>query len=309
MSDTQPISQGTLVLEPGTLWMQLKARTESALQCGALQSIPTAFELIEQEGIQFLVRSLSNIARKEAAQKQQERKPENSGKEFNPFLPYEEDLFVTDISKTHLCLLNKFNVVDYHLLIVTRDFEEQESLLNFRDFEAMQAVLAEVDGLAFYNSGKVAGASQRHKHLQVVPLPLIPPGPDIPIAPALADASFQGNIGTIPIFQFVHGLAKLDSLQTKSPSEAAQTILETYLELLKVTGLYAEGEVPKSLGYNLLATRNWMLVVPRLQDQFESISINSLGFAGSFFVRNEEILNLLKKHGPLSILRNVCKPS
>ncbi|NIO40609.1 MAG: phosphorylase, partial [Burkholderiales bacterium] len=39
---------------------------------------------------------------------------------MNPFLPYGKDLFVSDISETHLALLNKFNVIDYHLLIVTR---------------------------------------------------------------------------------------------------------------------------------------------------------------------------------------------
>ena len=30
-------------------------------------------------------------------------------------------------------------------------------------------MLAEVEGLAFFNGGTVAGASQPHKHLQVVP--------------------------------------------------------------------------------------------------------------------------------------------
>ena len=34
--------------------------------------------------------------------------------------------------------------------------------------------MAGLDGLAFYNSGEVAGASQRHKHLQLIQ----PLGPD-----------------------------------------------------------------------------------------------------------------------------------
>ncbi len=50
----------------------------------------------------------------------------------NPFLPFDEDFFVTDISDTHVCLLNKFNVVDYHILIVARSFEGQESLLTLK---------------------------------------------------------------------------------------------------------------------------------------------------------------------------------
>ncbi|MHC5830704.1 MAG: phosphorylase, partial [Nostoc sp.] len=112
-----------------TLWTSVKEQTEYALQCGALLSIPTEFEFVEQDNVRFLVRILSNLNRKKAAKDQQEKQSPRSGQEFNPFLPYEKDLFVADISDTHVCILNKFNVVDYHLLIITRGFEEQESLL------------------------------------------------------------------------------------------------------------------------------------------------------------------------------------
>ena len=80
-------------------------------------------------------------------------------------------MFVADISPTHVCLLNKFNVIDHHLLVVTRAFEEQDAAINAADFAALWVCMAEVDGLAFYNGGKLAGASQRHKHLQIAPLP------------------------------------------------------------------------------------------------------------------------------------------
>ena len=42
----------------------------------------------------------------------------------NPFLPYDPALLVAPISPTHVALLNRFNVVDDHFLIVTRSFEE-----------------------------------------------------------------------------------------------------------------------------------------------------------------------------------------
>ncbi len=168
------MSEGKILLKPGTLWTSVKEQTAQALRCGALLSIPTQFEFVEQDGVLFLVRILSNLNRKKAAKEKQEKQTADSGKEFNPFLPYEEDLFVADISDTHVCILNKFNVVDDHLLIITRAFEEQESLLTQEDFAALWACLADFDGLAFYNSGKIAGASQRHKHLQLVPLPLAP---------------------------------------------------------------------------------------------------------------------------------------
>jgi sulfate adenylyltransferase (ADP) / ATP adenylyltransferase len=135
-------------------------------------SIPTEYEIIESEGIPFLVRIASNLVRKQQAKKP--RRDFYLDDQYSPFLPYEEDLFVTEISDTHFGLLNKYNVVDHHLLMVTSEFEEQEAFLNLFDFIAIGACLSEIDGLAFYNSGYVAGASVRHKHLQFIPLPFLP---------------------------------------------------------------------------------------------------------------------------------------
>ncbi|HEY9876480.1 MAG TPA: hypothetical protein V6D12_23845, partial [Candidatus Obscuribacterales bacterium] len=64
----------------------------------------------------------------------------------------------------------------------------------------------------------------------------------------------------------------------------------------------------QSTPYNLLATREWMLIVPRSQERFESISINSLGFAGAMLVRNEQQMQILKDYGPMTALKNVAVP-
>lgn len=57
-------------------------------------------------------------------------------KQRNPFLPYEEALWVRHLSRTHTLLLNKFNVVAHHLICVTREFEQQTEPLNAADLEA-----------------------------------------------------------------------------------------------------------------------------------------------------------------------------
>lgn len=298
------------MLQTSTLWNRVLEQTEHALQCGALQSIPTNYEFVEQEGMHFLVRMLSNLVRKEAAKQNQERVKVATGKEFNPFLPYETDLFVADLSKTHLCLLNKFNVVDHHLLIVTRDFEEQENWLTLADFEALLLCLQEIDGLAFYNGGKLAGASQRHKHLQLIPLPLGPTECVIPIEPAIAQAQFRNDIGTTSLFPFIHAIIRLN-LNYTTPTETAQALLEDYQSLLQAIGLI-DRDTPlvekQSAPYNLLVTREWMMIVPRSQESYQDISVNSLGFAGALLVRNEEQMKLLKEHCPLTILQNVGIP-
>ncbi|MFB2836788.1 ATP adenylyltransferase family protein [Floridanema evergladense] len=291
--------------ESSVLWRRLVEQTEYALKCGALQSIPTHYEFVEQGGVRFLVRILANLVRKDAA-----KSSGKTDKNFNPFLPYEKDLFVMDISETHVCLLNKFNVVEHHLLIVTRAFAEQEIWLDLADFQAMWLALAEIDGLAFYNSGSLAGASQRHKHLQLVPLPLTDDGEEIPIAPLLKTAKFEDGIGKSPDLPFVHAIAKFDRSWIDSPDLAAEMTLKCYLNLQKAVGLLDDveniGDRPNG-AYNLLATRKWMMVVPRSQEVFQGISVNSLGFAGALLVRNQEQKQLLLETGPLNILTAVAR--
>jgi len=305
MSDIKSVNQ-EILLKPGTLSQRIQEQTQHGLECGALQSIATDYEFVEENGVNFLVRILTNLTRKDEAKKKQD-KAAKKGKDFNPFLPYEEDLFVSDISQTHLCLLNKFNVVENHLLIVTREFEEQESLLNYQDFQAMWACLAEIDGLVFYNGGKIAGASQKHKHLQLVPTPLAPNQKEsIPIAPLFASAVFEGDVGRVPDLPFVHGFCRFDADLINSPNDAAQITLELYQKLLKAVALLNEDTQNDSIAYNFLATREWMFIVPRSEEHFESISVNSLGFAGALLVRNQQQMQMLKDCKPMEVLKQVA---
>lgn len=64
-----------------------------------------------------------------------------SGRAKNPFLPYDEQLWVQHLSDTHTLLLNKFNLVAHHVLVVTRAFESQDDRLNERDLSATWHVL------------------------------------------------------------------------------------------------------------------------------------------------------------------------
>jgi ATP adenylyltransferase len=297
----------TITLELDTLWNKVIAQTQHALQCGALQPILTEYEIIEDAEIPFLVRIVANLARKDAAKQEESKKIKIEGKPFNPFLPYDRNLFVTNISDTHLCLLNKFNVVEHHLLIVTREFEEQDNWLTQQDFMALGATLAQIDGLGFYNGGKLAGSSQPHKHLQLIPFPFLPEKIRLPIDPTIATVQYNSDqIGLIPSFEFIHVIAPLEPNWVQSPVESAQAIVKIYDKLLKT--IQYEINSPKQTGdYNLLITREWMMIVPRSQDSFQSIGVNAVGFAGALLVRNTEQLELLKKTRPLNLLKNVAK--
>lgn len=294
-------------LQTGTLWPAILRQTEHALRCGALRPIETVQETIEDGGVRFLVRQISSLAHKDKTRQERNAKAVESG-EVNPFLPYDPDLFVADLSDTHVALLNKFNVIDHHLVIVTRRFERQEALLDLADFAALLACMAELDGLGFYNGGTVAGASQRHKHLQIVPLPLAREGPALPIEPLLVSARMVGPVGTVPGLAYPHAFARLEPSPAR-PLEAAQTAFERYQALLGAVGLRAvnvNGELLQSAPYNLLVTPRWMLLVPRSAECVEGIAVNALGFAGSLFVRDEAQMRTIAELGPMTVLRRAA---
>jgi ATP adenylyltransferase len=280
--------------EPNTLVQKAIAQTHYALSTGALHPIPTEYELIDDRGISFLVRILVNLVRKEKAKQE---KP----KDFNPFLPYEKDLFVSDISETHLCLLNKYNVVENHLLMITRDFEAQDNYLTLADFAALAYGLKEIKGLGFYNGGKLAGASQKHKHLQLVPFPLMPHQQTLPIEIGIQKAIFTQGIGVSPLFKFPHGLILLNNFDNP------EQLLKNYDHLLNYLGIKKKGIICP-YAYNLLVTRNWIMLVKRSQETYQGIPVNSLGFSGALLAKNQAQLELLKQITPLQLLKEVCSP-
>jgi ATP adenylyltransferase len=290
--------------EPGTLRSRAIERERHALAVGALQPIATDTVIVEADGLRFQVRILSNLHRKEAATRRAAATPRSDGRPFNPFLPPDPDLVVADLDPSHLCVFNKFNVIEQHLLIVTRDFEDQDQLLNPADFEALRLCLDEIDGLGFYNGGTVAGASQRHKHLQLVPLPLMAGEPPVPIDPLLRDIGPDAATA-VPGLSFAHAFVRFG--QGRDTAPPADRLHAAYRTLLDRLGVLPAAGTTQSVPYNLLATRDWMLAVRRSAETFEGVSVNSLGFAGGLLVRDRAGLDRLREVGPMRILRSVAE--
>jgi ATP adenylyltransferase len=301
------MSRGDQDLDPATLWLRAAEVGERARRSGALLPIPTRDAFIEEAGIGFLVRLVAPRGRghrvfRETTERAAAEAPPN------PFLPYEEELWVATISATHVALLNKYPVIEDHLLIVTRGFEEQESLLGEADLRALWTCLGAGEALGFYNGGRVAGASQPHKHLQVVPLPLAPGFPGVPIEVGLVSARYSGTLGVAPDLPFRHALTRVDPEWLGSPATSGKPSREALHLLLRAAGLDVGSGKRQSAPYNLLATRRWMMIVPRSRESFSSISVNALGFAGALLVRNEAEMEMLREAGPLRILREVGQP-
>ena len=300
-----PMADRRIDLVAGSLLPALAARSRHALQCGAMQPIETVEETVRDAGIDFIVRRVSSLERKD---EDRQRTAGEAGAQANPFLPHDPDLYVAGVSNTHFLLLNKFKVIDNHLLLVTRRFVQQEALLDGADFEALAACMAQLDGLGFYNGGEIAGASQRHKHLQLVPLPLSAQGPPVPVEPLFESVRAQAGMVRVPGLPFRHAFAWIEPAWFGDPLAAGSRLHALYVELLARAGLGAsdaQGEALQSAPYNLLATRRWMLLVARTKEGFDGISVNALGFAGSLFVRSRTQLDALKRSGPMAALRAV----
>lgn len=252
-------------LTASTLWTRVRAQTARALESGALEPWPTHVVELPDGPARFQVRVLDALPSKPPA-----------APGVDPFAePWTGDLYVGDLSDTHGVLLNKFPVFQHHALVVTRAYEDQAEWLTEADGEALRACLdAGGDALGFYNGGGGAGASQPHKHLQVVPLraPLEPfiTARALPVRHALTETPKDGG-----------ALAEL------------------------VARLLVDLHVAPGAPWNLLATREWLLVVPRRAEAFDGVSVNALGFAGSLLVKTTAQLERLRAVGPLAVLRAV----
>jgi ATP adenylyltransferase len=233
-----------------------------------------------------------------------------AGDQPNPFLPPEAALTIGEITPTHVGVLNKHPVVAHHLLVVTKRFEPQEAPLDRDDFSALASCLGEADALAFYNAGRDAGASQPHKHLQLVPLPLGGGPWDVPIEAVFDSWAAAGAVLRLLRLPFRHAFALLDPPLFLDRERAADRIAELYAAAIEALELVEEGaandEPQRTRPYNLLVTRRWLLVVPRSRERFESISVNALGFAGSLFVRDAAAIKRLRAVGPMRVLQAVA---
>jgi len=280
----------------GDLWEAIARRSAAARAIGALEPIETEVLPAHDGRIPFVVRVASALAAR------QRRLAARNDDRQNPFLPANPELVVGAIGDSHLCVLNKFPAIEHHALIVTRDFQDQQAPLDRSHFEALWACLRE-GGLGFYNAGAVAGASERHRHLQLVPTPIADPPLATPLDAVLADAHFDGGIGRIASLPFLHGLGRLRAIANESPAEASEVLLGLYRQLARAFGCHRYGQP-----YNLLVCRDWMLIVPRARAQWRGVSVNGLGFAGALIVPGREELDVVRREGPLRVLAHVAVP-
>ena len=220
------------------------------------------------------------------------------GPKINPFKPWDKILEIDAIGKDHHLILNKYPVQQGHILLITNEWKEQNGWIDKKDWEAIKLVNKDTSGLWFFNSGPLAGASQPHRHIQL-----------------LRRNTFDLSCPREKwILSFNNANYKNDRLGQNiiirkfSKSLNEENIHEIYMNLSNELGL-GDPKIDKKprFPYNLIFTDKWMFLVKRGIDNLYGISINALGFAGYILVTKKSNTNYLKLFGPEKFLANFIK--
>lgn len=253
----------------------LRAKFDSAVQAGDLIFYPSQVKTLCCEGIPFEIRICPGLKKKISSDAAANYGRDKESAQFDPFLPYDQRLEVAHLERNldHAILFNKFALVPSHLLVITKHFEEQSDPITKSSFDAMLETMEKfrdnaVDWLVFYNCGKVAGASQHHRHFQLMPFSpgTIPIEPNVPVQPGKGDIPAYHN--------FQHHFYRF-------PESNPGSVYERYTEALE--------KLPADCSsYNILFTSRWFLLVPRKQEEGQTGTMNALAFAGCMMMLDEE---------------------
>lgn len=212
-----------------------------------------------------------------------------------------------------------------HFLLVTKEFRPQSAPAIPSELAAVYSIVKQLSSrekhLGFFNCGPSSGASQAHRHWQFLPLsngqsPVDgfinahkPKDEKLPFTLPLPFANFvclldppaSGRLASPHIYIGNIFMALLDLMIDHLRRLAAQP--DSQYERLRLS----------QISYNVLVTRDWIMLVPRTKEKAqvegaESVSINSLGFAGMVLVKTQEQLEAVKKVGVLSLLEQIGYP-
>jgi sulfate adenylyltransferase (ADP) / ATP adenylyltransferase len=271
---------------------------EAALRCskaaertGAL--VPLHTELVHLNGCEpFVMRRLLSDTPKHLR---------SAGPKPNPFLPWDAALQVDVMGAGHALILNKFPVQRGHVLLITQSWQPQAGWLLPSDWRALAAVEADTSGLWFFNSCAAAGASQPHRHLQ-----LLPRAAGEASCPLAGDLQAQ-LAGEQPPWPWLY---RLSPRRRFGCSDAGEELEALYLDHQRQLGLGDPShQVAPTQPYNLLLDPAWFMTVVRCREHWAGLSINALGFAGCLLVTPESDTDWLQTHGPLALLQAVAVPA
>ena len=292
-----------------SLKSQIEQKFATAVTNGHLIFTPTVMHHIKSGNMDFQVRLSTTLG----------KKPHGSGLSKvplvrpDPFNPPDANLLVKELESRNL-VLNKYAISKHHLLVVTKDYETQYSILNLKDLKIVEMLINEIrepNLLFFYNCGTASGASVLHKHVQM--LRCLETG--IPIAKLISSHTMKnGEYFELDGFDFMHLCVKYNSFTAEKVQQHVKNLLKNLMD--KIKPLYFEEylQLPKDLqieplefiSYNLIMTADWLIIIPRKFERWNGMGLNSVAFAGFIFAKTEQDLDLLIKKTPIKVLEEIC---
>jgi sulfate adenylyltransferase (ADP) / ATP adenylyltransferase len=265
-----------------------RARAEGAL-------VPLATDVLSLPAAEpFLVRRLLSATPKHLRA---------SGPRPNPFLPWDARLEVCRLGSSHVVLLNKYPVQPGHLLLITQHWQPQSGWLQASDWRAVAEMDRDTGGLWFFNSCAAAGASQPHRHLQL--LPRSEHESSCPLAPlVLQQLDQQRNAWP---WHYAISRRQPPGAGVDSVEALATDLQQHYHQHAHLLGLGDPRHDPQPRHpYNLLFNDHWFLSVRREREHCAGFSVNALGFAGYLLATEGSDLQWLQQQGPWQLLRAVA---
>ncbi|WP_344954551.1 DUF4922 domain-containing protein [Zobellella aerophila] len=243
-----------------------------ASRSGALCSIPTRVFPHQELGLTFLIHQLDGPF----------HKPHGTGPNHgDPFASPDPELLVAQYPHYSL-LLNKFNLLANHLLLITRRFQPQDGSLTEQDFAAFWPLLTAHDAIGFYNGGTEAGASQPHRHFQLLPGHFNTGLTGPPVNPRDADTRRL--------------LCPRGIWLALCADDDSHRVFAAYRQACHQLALAPEHP------FNLILLPQGLWLIPRSCRRVVT-EVNALGFLGSLFAVNRQELDSIRQFGVVNILR------
>ncbi|RDX41812.1 HIT-like protein [Lentinus brumalis] len=310
---------------------KLPEHFDKARESGDLLFFPSSVHTHAENGVEFQIRlcpALQNKPRlptpdftKDAPSAQAQEKQRH-----DPFAPpYVPALLLGEVrdaseGREYVILFNKYSVVPHHFMVVTKDFQSQTSPLLPADLVQVYLFLQAARAVgrkffAFYNCGDLSGASQPHKHVQLIPIDDDgPPVEKLARAAKIDQEDRPFSLGALPYANHVRRLPSSLS-NTSEPDTLEPALADAFLSLLDLAIQTVRHDPTYPAGtpsYNVFLTLEHIHIVPRRQETHtlagtgEKLSVNALGFAGMLLVKSERELEAVKEEGVTKILKDVA---
>ncbi|KAK6080281.1 putative bis(5'-nucleosyl)-tetraphosphatase [Seiridium cupressi] len=307
---------------PANLPSLVKTAFAKAKASGDLTYYPTQVALLPLNStIQFQLRFSPSLASKPKGPPLPS-KPTESGdsapkpKPFNPFENPLPSMTVAQLPPSHALVLNKFAIVPEHFILITKTAKPQTHLLEQGDVAAAHACVRAYSDqgqelFVFFNSGEHSGASQPHRHLQLLPVEQMRQG---------LEQTDNGSLWSV-LAEAVHAQQQHRDLpfavlsEGISPDVSPEELHAKYVSLYKraaklvLPGEDVDVDGEARFSYNMAMTSKAIVLCPRLTEgapiknkdgkEIGSIALNGTLLAGTALVKTQELYDAVREEPEL----------